>query len=413
MKKFLVKLICFFIPIKKYRKRCKVFLKNWLGGGVSSLYNPKARGNVLISYMKDSVLLKDDDVRLKYHTNRWENREIARIFYELGYNVDCIDFNCSFYPSKQYDVMFGICGRFSEFKDFLTPDALKILYLTGSYGKYNYEKEKDRLVYLEQRRGVRLALERATKGGSDTSFENADVCLLVGNEHTLKTYPKRFQNKINLINLTGSLLSMVKTPSEYYPKEKEFLWMGGAGPVHKGLDLLLDIFAKHPEWTLNVMSKINPKSQFFKLYKKELTQLPNIHFHGLVMPSSEKFEKIVSRCFAYINPSCAEATSTATVTAMSVGLYPIISYDNGFTLPKGCGTYLDKCSLEEIETAIDELWHKDKSDVCEQISKVHQMTLKDFSRENFHNQMLQFLSEQIKQHFEETTSQNKIKAKNA
>ena len=131
------------------------------------------------------------------------------------------------------------------------------------------------------------------------------------------------------------------------------------------------------------------------------------------MPSSEKFEKIVSRCFAYINPSCAEATSTATVTAMSVGLYPIISYDNGFTLPKGCGIYLDKCSLDEIENAIASLWQKDKSEVCEQIEQVQKMTLKNFSRENFHNQMLQFLSEQIKQHFEETTSQNKIKAKNA
>ena len=406
MKKFLVKLICFFIPIKQYRKRCKVFLKNWLGGDVASLHNPKAKGNVLISYMKDSALLNDDDVRLKYHTNRWENREIARIFYELGYNVDCIDFNCNFYPRKQYDIMFGICGRFDEFKDFLAPDALKILYLTGSYGPYNNEREKERLEYLQQRKGIKLGLEREIEAGEDGRISAADVGLLVGNEHTLNTYPKRFHDKINLIKLTGSLLSTVKAPNAYYPKEKEFLWMGGAGPVHKGLDLLLDIFAKHPEWTLNVMSKINPQSKFFKLYKKELTQLPNIHFHGLVMPSSEKFEKIVSRCFAYISPSCAEGTSTATLTAMLVGLYPIISYDNGFTLPQGCGIYLDKCSLEEIETAIAELWQKDKSEVCEQIEQVQKMTLKNFSRENFHNQMLQFLSEQIQQHFAEKNLHN-------
>ena len=302
--------------------------------------------------------------------------------------------------------MFALCGRFDEFKNCLNPSALKILYLTESYGKYNNSREKERMVYLEQRQGVRLSLERVADENSDARLDVADVCLLVGNEHTLKTYPKHFQKKINLINLTGSLLSKVKTPSEYYPKEKEFLWMGGAGPVHKGLDLLLDIFAKHPEWTLNVMSKINPKSQFFKLYKKELTQLPNIHFHGLVMPSSEKFEKIVSRCFAYISPSCAEGTSTATLTTMLVGLYPIISYDNGFTLPQGCGIYLDKCSLEEIETAIAELWQKDKSEVCEQIEQVQKMTLKNFSRENFHNQMLQFLSEQIQQHFAEKNLHN-------
>ena len=400
MKKFLVKLICFFIPIKKYRKRCKIWLRNQLGGEVASLQHQCPKGNVLISYMKDSALLNDDDARLKYHTNRWENREIARIFYELGYNVDCIDFNCSFYPQKKYDIMFGICGRFDEFKNFLNPSALKILYLTESYAKYNNSREKERMAYLEQRQGIRLLPERVADENCDVRLEAADVCLLVGNEHTLKTYPQPFQNKINLINLTGSLLSMVKTSNEYYPKEKEFLWIGGAGPVHKGLDLLLEIFAKHPEWALNVMSKINSQSQFFKLYEKELTKLPNIHFHGLVMPSSEKFEKIVSRCFAYINPSCAEATSTATVTAMSVGLYPIISYDNGFMLPQGCGIYLNQCSLEEIESAIASLWQKDKSEVCAQIAQVHQMTLKNFSRENFHKNMLQFISEQIKQHFD-------------
>ena len=176
--------------------------------------------------------------------------------------------------------------------------------------------------------------------------------------------------------------------------------MGGAGPVHKGLDLLLEVFARHPEWTLNVMSKINKKSKFYQLYKKELTVFPNIHFHGLVMPSSEKFGQIVSRCFAYINPSCAEATSTATVTALSVGLFPIISYDNGFTLPEGCGMYLDKCSVEEIEEAIRRLWLKNPEEVRCEIGKVHQMTLKNFSRENFRRNMQKYLAEQIKIHFD-------------
>lgn len=148
------------------------------------------------------------------------------------------------------------------------------------------------------------------------------------------------------------------------------------------------------------MSKINKKSKFYQLYKKELTAFPNIHFHGLVMPSSEKFGQIVSRCFAYINPSCAEATSTATVTALSVGLFPIISYDNGFTLPEGCGMYLDKCSVEEIEEAIRRLWLKNSEEVRGEIGKVHQMTLKNFSRENFRRNMQKYLAEQIKIHFD-------------
>ena len=82
MKKFWVKLLCFLVPVKKYRKRLKNLLMDKLGGEAASALHPRAKGNVLVSYMKDSLLLKDNDIRLKYHTNRWENREIARIFYE-------------------------------------------------------------------------------------------------------------------------------------------------------------------------------------------------------------------------------------------------------------------------------------------------------------------------------------------
>ena len=80
MKKFWVKLLCFLVPVKKYRKRLKNLLMDKLGGEAASALHPRAKGNVLVSYMKDSLLLKDNDIRLKYHTNRWENREISRIF---------------------------------------------------------------------------------------------------------------------------------------------------------------------------------------------------------------------------------------------------------------------------------------------------------------------------------------------
>ena len=112
MNKFLIKIICFCIPVRKYRKKIKDKLLADYDSGVSSLVCKNAKGEVLLSYMKDSALLQDDDKRLMYHTNRWENREIARIFQDMGYNVDCIDFNRRFVPCKKYDIMFDIAGRF-------------------------------------------------------------------------------------------------------------------------------------------------------------------------------------------------------------------------------------------------------------------------------------------------------------
>ena len=394
MNKFLVKLICFFIPIRKYRKKIKHKLMEQIVSGVASAVVKNARGNVLVCYMKDSLLLDDNSERLKYHTNRWENREIARIFLELGYNVDCIDFNHKFVPTKKYDIVFDTVGRFKEFAPCMNKGALKILYLAGSYGEYNNKQEEKRLQYFNERHKAKLPPERVFER-NDEGLEEADVCLLVGNEHTRQTYPAKFLHKIQTIGVTGGQVAKIKTFEEYYPEEKEFLWIGGAGPVHKGLDLLLDIFTKHPEWHLNIMCKINSKSDFYKYFKKELTKYPNIHFHGLVMPSSELFEKVVSRCFATINPSCAEGMSTATLTALSVGLYPIISYDNGFTLPENCGIYLDECSIDEIENAISEVWNKNKQDICQEIKLVHNMVLNDYSREKYHINMYNFIASQI------------------
>ena len=59
MKKFWVKLLCFLVPVKKYRKRLKNLLMDKLGGEAASALHPRAKGNVLVSYMKDSLLLKD------------------------------------------------------------------------------------------------------------------------------------------------------------------------------------------------------------------------------------------------------------------------------------------------------------------------------------------------------------------
>lgn len=396
MKKFLVKLICFFVPVKKWRKQLKKYLYDCLGSDFATKKHPQAKGDVLVVYMKDSLLLEDGDPKLKYHTNRWENREIARIFYELGYSVDCVDFNIKFKSRKKYDIVFFAGGDQASIKDAAKPEALKLFHLTGSDGQYNNRQEKKRLDDLEKRRGVRLAKERV--GGEMILCSGvADAFSLVGNEHTLNTYPPELREKITLIHLTGSELSRLKTEAEFCPPEREFLWMGGAGPVHKGLDLLIEVFAKHPEWKLNIMSKLTSGKEFMKVYKNEL-EMSNILLHGLVMPSSEKFNQVVSRCVAYINPSCAEATSTATVTALSAGLYPVISYDNGLDLPQGCGIYLQDCSLAEIENAVACVMAKSEDEIRQEIKIVQQNVLRDFSRENFRGEMLEYIKKQIDVH---------------
>lgn len=342
-----------------------------------------AKGTVLLAYLKDSVLLEDDAIQLNFHSNMWESREIARIFNRLGYNVDAINYDdFDFKQKKKYDIVFDIYKNLGELK--WPENCIKILHLTGSYAKYNNEQETNRREYLFKRKNVNLPIERyADIDIVDKSLGVANIITIVGNSHTVKTFPEEYQGRINCIPVTSSKLNFIKEEKDYLPNEKEFLWLAGFGAVHKGLDLLLDVFSQHPDWTLNVVGSVENEKEFVNIFQKELYETPNIKYHGFLSPSSDEFINITKKCFCYINPSCAESTSTASITALSVGLYPLISYDNGIDLPNECGIYLKDCSIEEIENAIEKIITTRDKDIKLQIRKTQDYILKTFSRENF------------------------------
>jgi glycosyltransferase involved in cell wall biosynthesis len=85
-----------------------------------------------------------------------------------------------------------------------------------------------------------------------------------------------------------------------------FLWFGGAGLVHKGLDLLLDYFYENPSLTLHICGPIESEPLFAQAYKKELYETENIIMHGFVDIRGQVFEEIIKRCAFVVFPSCSE-----------------------------------------------------------------------------------------------------------
>jgi hypothetical protein len=344
------------------------------------------RGRALYSYLIDPFYFSKNDSRFNGHTNRWESLAIAHALKNIGYIVDVIDFRDNkFVPTQKYDLIFDMYQNLPTLSKF-SQNSRKILHLTRSYDPYSNEAELKRIENLKIRRpGAKYSPIRQIKdlNKSLRSIEIADLCILMGNEETLKTYPKKFHKKISLINTTGSPICK-KTEKNYVPSKKEFLWFFGCGAVHKGLDLLIEIFAKHPELTLNIVGSIDVgEEDFFKIYEKEFRECKNIKYHGYLQPSSKKFIKILEKTFCFIAPSASESMSTACVTCMQAGLYPILSKNCGVTLPKNSGTYLETCSLEEIEKKIIHAYNMKKDILENEIEICQQYALKEFSREAF------------------------------
>ncbi|MCR4333517.1 MAG: glycosyltransferase [Patescibacteria group bacterium] len=313
-------------------------------------------GRVLISYALTSAGLPPDHPMFDYHSGPWESSMIVSLFLKRGYAVDVIHFtNRTFIPQERYDVIFALTGelyRLVAYAKDPPENIIKIWHMNISSIEQNNRSELEQIAALEKRRSGALYFPKRQEPYErlqEKTLALADRCIMGGNSVVLNTYPKRFHSKIDLIPVSASLLYHVKTEEEYAPPEREFVWYFGNGAVRKGLDLVLEAFAKHPDWKLNIIGLPQTEPDFMKIYRKELLETPNITLHGYLNPNSKAFADLMRRCFCFIAPTCTESISTAVGTMMQAGLYPLISHETGIDLPEGAGMYFAELSVEEVE----------------------------------------------------------------
>jgi hypothetical protein len=347
-----------------------------------------AHGRILLSYLAGPLKWTPGDRRFDGHSNRWESAQIARLFAEMGYTVDAIDWDDrNFTKRSSYAGIFDIHANLERYAD---SNSVKMVHLTGSNLRFSNTAAQQRLDWLQSRRGVRLIARRNFPEKQIVEFERnfnvADVISLIGNEVTRSTYPEDLRSVIRLLPVTGSSLASVRSP-EKVKFGREFLWFGGAGAVHKGLDLTLEAFAASPSLVLHVIGPYENERDFVKTYSKELYGMPNIKSHGYIDPSSPKFREITKGVIGHVFPSCSEGTSPAAVTCMQYGFLPIISVNTGVDLSPDMGILLKDCSIPEIANAVEDVASMDRKGLVEMLSKSQEYALTHFSRESFRKAM--------------------------
>lgn len=346
------------------------------------------KGHVLVSYIPDSLLYREDDKHFKRHSNAWESAEIARIFNRYGYAVDAISWDDrSFVSERNYTVVFDIHRNLLRCS---LPGTNKIFHVTGSNPAFSNRAEQERIDALLRRRGVAVAPRRYVSEKDLELFcgnlEAADSVTLIGNETTAASFPDHLRHKLTLVTPTGSHLSMVRDPKKTVIR-KEFLWFNGTGAVHKGLDLVLEVFARNPKIVLHVIGPYRKERDFTAAYAHELTKCRNIISHGFLSPSSRKFQKIAGSALGFITPSCSEGISTSAITCMQYGLVPILSKYSGIDLTPEMGCLLQQCTIEEIEVAVLSLLDKPEHENRRLIANSQEFALKRFSRAEFSRRM--------------------------
>ena len=353
----------------------------------------QSKGNVLISYITLPFLIKDE--HMNGHTNRWECKEMAKIFIDHGYNVDIIDWdNKKFTPERKYAFFIDINQNMERLSPLLNKDCVKIFHITTSHWKFQNEAEKKRLDDLEKRKGVRLVPRRQLE--KSNGIELADIVTMLGNDTTESTYAYA-NKKIFRIPLSTTHVYKYSYKKEFEKVKKNFIWLGGAGMIHKGLNLVLEAFKELPDYKLSVFGNVSGESDFNKAYYHELYETPNVKTFGKVDVGGELFIQTAKESVGLVYPTCSEGQSGAVITALHAGLIPITNRSSGIDCDD-FGIVLNDNSVEEIKKAVLKLGNMGSSELSELSLAAYTYANTNHTREVFSKTYNLFVSELEKQY---------------
>ena len=313
----------------------------------------RSRGNVLFSYISAPFLLKPGEPIPTFHTQHWESWRMATTFLDFGYSVDVINYtNQTFLPDKDYAVVVDARRNLERLAPLLKSDCIKIMHLDTSHILFHNAAEASRLLALQQRRKVTLQPRRFEM--PNRGIEHADCATMMGNGFTSRTY--RYANKrIYCLPISAPVVYPWPEEKHFESCRKRYIWFASGGMVHKGLDLVLEVFAKLPDYQLTVCGPVKDEKDFLAAYRKELFDTPNIRTFGWIDVTSREFIDIANNAVALLYPSCSEGQSGSLVTCLHAGLIPVASRESGVDIREDFGVYLNSCSLKEIQDAVQTL----------------------------------------------------------
>lgn len=334
--------------------------------------NGENQQKLLISYKANGYFINLENKLGR--TVLFEIFEIAKIFSELGFCIDIIDCNdtkiLKLISNKKYNLIFGFGENFYQISK-LQPEAISILYMTENLPDFSYQEEKKRLDYFFARHKKRIKIQRSGEFYKLYHLEKkySEVItlgeIIFSNNYYKNTYsvfPTGIINPQFTFNKKNHLLT-----------RKNFLWLGSSGAIHKGLDILIDVFKKREDINLIIcgLTKVD----------KIMLDFPdrnNISDYGHIDIKSDTFLNIIQNCSYIILPSCSEGFSTSITTGMLHGLIPIVMKDTGFNKLMDNAIFLDDYSTEYIDSELNEL-------SCALPEELNLFSKKvfDYARENF------------------------------
>ena len=207
--------------------------------------------------------------------------EIVKALNTKGYSVDIVDAGISgVEPRKHYDFFLGHGGNMRSILDRLPKETFVMNYASGAYWKEFNRMSQERYDNFCRRKGLPPVRDfvrslRETGEGEEYLVRRADATFLSG-PRTVATF-RGVTDRISLLYLGASVESDYRVEDrDFEAGRKNFVYVAGTGGnMQKGMDLLLEAFARMPDLHLYIYCKVEEEVR--RAYRRELA-LPNIHF---------------------------------------------------------------------------------------------------------------------------------------
>ncbi|MAH97799.1 MAG: hypothetical protein CMA12_00410 [Euryarchaeota archaeon] len=322
-----------FTKLKDYinEKYSEIRNKNYIEN-----YNPYK-----INHKKKAILYYKCTTKFhkaKICTTEYQSLAIAKKLNQLGYLVTVVDRKAKFEVKQKYELFIGAfnTGGFKNFKHILKQlkKNTKIIGLSTGANPKTMEKEfqKRKKMFFQRNK---IHLKHVTRY-SEINFERLkkkiNFLIFFGYKKGFveKSYIT-FKNKFNIQSCISDNIKFNKKKI-HSSLLKNFLYYSGTGFLHKGLDLIIEFFIKHPEFNLYICSA-NHEKKILKYY--DLKKYKNIFYEGNIVEDSDEAIKIFNKCGFLVSMNCSGGSSAALAVGRRYGLIPVV-LKNEDCNPKSC-----------------------------------------------------------------------------
>jgi glycosyltransferase involved in cell wall biosynthesis len=280
----------------------------------------------------------------------------------------------SYLPNKKYDLVVDNHNTIERLYSYFS-DTIKILHISSAHWLYQNAREIERLQAIQLTKSRVIKPTRMLEPSA--SIELCDFATCLGNQFTAQTYAFA-QKKIHFIPVTSTVYFDKKPQRDYNKVKHNFFWFGSKGFALKGLDIVLEAFAKMPQYNLTICAPLDTEKEFCEVFKKELFETDNIHTIGWVDVRGDKFVEIMEQNAAIVSLSFSEGGGASVITCMHGGLIPIVSKSNSVDI-YDFGFMTDEISVSQLIKTLHEFTSLDNEILVDMSQKAYL-----YAREN-HN----------------------------